>query len=581
MTELWENMECVPTLKGEIKKARASNYDLYSVLHEFIDNSLDAGADRVVIGIREYTEEGRIWIHKILVSDNAPLGIVDPRRIFSWTFERKRGSKETGEFGTGMKSASVNVADKLTVLTIRNGKDYVQAVADWHEMAAENIWAPKILTVNKEFLANYHPFPTGTTLLLENIRHDFLLQEKNVLEDLLEQMSWSYKYFLRENPNVSLTVQSSSTSYELSHSSSKMIYFFDHSLYTLESKVHLVKQHRSFKVFIQRDRPYWEQIEFVEKRKNGNNVLQAVEVAPWEKIYATLLFRSCTYYEEKKTTLPMSFGNVDVVRGHRVLVKNTSYRMSRSDPQVAFIRHEIFYENKSLNPMLGVQFNKINNGPIAEGSLKYALEYLQKSHEKELVRFEKTQLGRVVRQEKEEEDYLCLDHVVAPEPRQAIVVAKPIAIEQQKPKEAPFVLAPREITPVSPPKEEPPTMERRKHFSIETKLEVIKQQECRDCEFDFRLLDEILPIDYDHINGQPSNNSKENCQALSVVSHALKTRRPHLFEEYRKNPVQYIIKLLNCITSSKYFLDAYLKKQILINTETDLVHRNGLFYHRS
>lgn len=112
---------------------------------------------------------------------------------------------------------------------------------------------------------------------------------------------------------------------------------------------------------------------------------------------------------------------------------------------------------------------------------------------------------------------------------------------------------------------------------METKLEVIKQQECRDCEFDFRLLDDVLPIDYDHINGQPSNNSKENCQALSVVSHALKTRRPHIFEKHKQNPVKYIVELLNCITSSAYFIDAYVSNKIGIYDEKVLVLRKGLF----
>jgi hypothetical protein len=121
-------------------------------------------------------------------------------------------------------------------------------------------------------------------------------------------------------------------------------------------------------------------------------------------------------------------------------------------------------------------------------------------------------------------------------------------------------------------------VERRKHFSMETKLKVIQQQECRDCEFDFRLLDSVLPLDYDHINGHPSNNSKENCQALSVVSHALKTRRPQLFETYRQDPVRYIVQLLNCITSSKYFLDAYRKGQVRVHPDTNLAARDGLFF---
>lgn len=577
-----KQMDCVPTLRGEIKKARASNYDVYSVINEFVDNSLDAGATKVVVDLREYMEEGHSWINKILISDNAPLGVVDVRGIFSWTFERKRGKKEIGEFGTGLKSASVNIADKLTILTIRNGKDYLQAIADWHEMATENTWTPKILKINKEFLMNYHPFPTGTTIMLENIRQDFIQQQHNdsIVENLFEQLSWSYKYFLREHPHVSLVVKSPDVSYELSHQiqSSSMVYFFDHCLFSLESKVHVIKEHRSFLVFLQRDCPYWEQIEFVEKRKNGNHVLKAVQVAPFtEKIFTTLSFRSGTYYDPN-STLPLSYGNVDVIRNHRVLVKNTSYRMPRSDQAVAYIKHELFYDNKSLNNLMGVQFNKINNGHMANGSMKYALEYIQKQHEKELVRFEKTKLERIISRDKEEEEYFCL-----PEQEKNVVVEKQKQtneIKQQPYTVAPvpfFLSSPEETKITTIDKQKEDEQQRRKNFSMETKLEVIKQQECRDCEFDFRLLDDVLPIDYDHINGQPSNNSKENCQALSVVSHALKTRRPKIFEQHRQNPVRYIVELLNCITSSAYFIDAYVSNKIAINDEKVLVLRKGLF----
>lgn len=570
-------MDCAPTLKGEIKKARASNYDVYSVINEFVDNSLDAGATKVIIDIREYEEEGQYWVNKILISDNAPMGIMDVRNIFSWTFERKRGKKEIGEFGTGLKSASVNISDKLTILTIKNGKEHIQAVADWHEMMLDNTFAPKILKINKEFLRNYHPFSTGTTILLENIRHDFIQQQnQDLLENLYEQLSWSYKYFLRENPNISLTVKSSTTSYELSDQiqSPFMIYFFDNVPFIMESQIHIMKQHRSFHVFVQRDRPYWEQVEFVEKRKNGNNVLTSVEVAPWkDKIYATLLFKSCTYYTEN-TSIPMSFGNVDVIRNNRVLVKNTSYRMPRSDAPVAFIKHELFYENKALNNVLGVQFNKINNGYITNGNVKYALEYVQKLHEKELIKFEKNKLNRVIqREEKEEEDYFCLED--EEEKKKTTIVP---FINTKTPFE-PFVLlstVPCKTEKVEEEKQQQ-VERRRKNFSIETKLEIIKQQECRDSEFDFRLLDDILPIDYDHINGKSFNNSKENCQALSVISHALKTRKPFVFEKHCQHPISYIIELLNCITSSKYFIEAYLKNEITINSEKELLLRNGLF----
>jgi|GEM_PF-2701833 len=61
----------------------------------------------------------------------------------------------------------------------------------------------------------------------------------------------------------------------------------------------------------------------------------------------------------------------------------------------------------------------------------------------------------------------------------------------------------------------------RKSFSKSIKNQVLKNQDrnCMDCG---EKLDEI---DYDHIDGNSSNNSLENCQALCPNCHAKKTRK--------------------------------------------------------
>lgn len=108
---------CLPTLRGEIKKARVNNYDFSSGIFEFIDNAIDIGTTRIRIDLRARSGSGSL--HKILISDNMKSGI--PRdllkSIFSWTFERQRKSTDIGEYGTGFKTAAVNIADKLTILT--------------------------------------------------------------------------------------------------------------------------------------------------------------------------------------------------------------------------------------------------------------------------------------------------------------------------------------------------------------------------------------------------------------------------------------------------------------------------------
>lgn len=588
-------MECAPTVRGEIKKARASNYDLSSALNEFIDNSLDAGCGRILIDAREVIEDGQRFIHKILISDDSPNGISrsNLKEIFSWTFEREREKDEIGEFGTGFKSASVNLANKLTILTVDGGGKTIQAVADWHEMSVENRWIPRIMDVDRSFLESYHPFPTGTTLMLESIRHEFIQQQKgndSFLNRVYNDLSCAYKYYLKHHPSIRITIRGVFEGGQTSDRElpgSDRLFYFDNAPLILESRILVFKNTMSYEVFLQRDAvSYWEAIEFVEKRKNGNNILRASQAHPQKNktLLDTILFRSCTYFDENDASLVESRGVVDIIRHHRVLASGITYRSPRSDPHVAYIRHELVYGNKWLNALLGIQFNKSNDGNIPEGDMRYTLEYIQKLHEKEVIRFEKQKMGRVAVREREEDDYLDLNATPLPPPpaprpsssdivQPRVIVAEPPPIAERPPP------PPLRQQPPTPIQQQQPV--RRKNFTMETKLEVIKKQECRDVDFDFRLIDDVLPLDYDHKNGESSNNATENCQALSVISHALKTRRPQVFEGYRKNPRLYISKLLNCITSSKHFIESYKSGKIKIRNRDELNDRDGLFYENS
>jgi hypothetical protein len=61
----------------------------------------------------------------------------------------------------------------------------------------------------------------------------------------------------------------------------------------------------------------------------------------------------------------------------------------------------------------------------------------------------------------------------------------------------------------------------RRDFSEETKLEVLRKQDHR-CALCRRLLN---VVDYDHIDGDRSNNDISNCQAICPYCHAIKSRK--------------------------------------------------------
>ena len=72
-----------PTLTGEIRKARASNYNFSRAINEFIDNSLDTDATEILITIVNHKNRPE----SIKISDNSTNGISEDVlcKIFSWT----------------------------------------------------------------------------------------------------------------------------------------------------------------------------------------------------------------------------------------------------------------------------------------------------------------------------------------------------------------------------------------------------------------------------------------------------------------------------------------------------------------
>ena len=112
-----------PTLKGEIKKARASNYTWQRVISEFIDNSNDVliQSDQLekIIQIK-FQLDTNDNLYSISISDNSTDGIKD-HNVWNWTYERERDDEDCGEFGTGFKSGSVNIASELLVVTSNDG----------------------------------------------------------------------------------------------------------------------------------------------------------------------------------------------------------------------------------------------------------------------------------------------------------------------------------------------------------------------------------------------------------------------------------------------------------------------------
>lgn len=563
--------DCRPSLRGEMKKARHSGYDLTSSLFEFVDNARDTGCDEIRIDLREKVDgNGGRKIFKIMISDNSVQGI--PRHVlrsmFSWTYDRERSSDQIGEYGTGFKSASVNLGNRLCVYTLdASTGTYYRAIADWEEMEEMNIWDPLVEQIDYEKYRVYHPWDMGTSFVLESLRHEFFYHPRShpcIAQTLYEHIAYHYKYFLDASPLKNISVKgifengAPPTMRRLCRDEGLDNYsFFRKPIYMVESRVLVYLDQAGFyNYFVQRGGGRIEMVENVGTRKNGNTILKPVEVSIRILVNMRLIgeieFRSCVYYvppnpEILETTPLSSLGTIDIILNDRVVGRDLNLRKKRTDGFMDYVKHEVRILSKELSSILGIQYNKKSH--FADNELKHTLEHVQGAHEKMIVRQCNVNGSDVVEVETKTE-YSSIPHIETL-----------IDIPQEE--------------------EAPTTMEagggRRRNFTTQAKISILTAQECRDSEMDFLLKQDILPFDYDHISDR-TNNSEDNGQALSVILHAIKSRRPSAYEKILQNRTDYIVDLLNCITSSKIFREAYQEGKIRIESPSSLEIIKGIFY---
>lgn len=554
-----------PTVRGEIKRARAGNYDVVSCVCEFVDNAFDTGATRIRVDIRPKMGFG--LPHKIVISDNSVHGIHDMKGIFSWTFERKRETTDIGEYGAGFKTAAVNMGEKLTVLTIDESRQYArQAIADWQDMSSENRWEPEVFDVSPEYFQKNHPYSRGSSFIVENLRNEIFSSSEHhqslnttLLHKIYEDLTYIYRYVLQRNMECDVTVRGQWSDEHGSPIFEKSVR--EHPLFqkehepfeqtdalVLTTRIRVYQDKMSFyRVLFEKSSDKWQDVECVEKRKNGNHHLRSHDVSlhlfDSMRLVDTLVFQTSCHTNPVTSSVCMSLyptSTLDIIRQGRVTGRDIVLRPHRSDASLSFMKHEVWYTSYELNPLLGVQYNKQNHGVRCENDVYYTMEYIQHCHEREYSKKERVQAPSLGVQ--------TVDHGVE----------TPVPVSSQN------------------------GTRHRKHFTPNTKLCVLSRQECRDSVFDMVLKDNVLLSEYDHKDGDASHNTDTNCQVLSVMTHALKTRRCEDFQkicESDENKETFLVNLLNCISRSQYVVKAWTSGRLKIREpcqQIDIVQK-GLF----
>lgn len=149
---------------------RGLDYSFESAIADIVDNSIQAEADLVEITIAPDASY-------VMISDNG-VGMDDKTHLQSMVIAsetRDYSNNDLGKFGTGMKSASLSMADKLTVITrTSNFASPTIRSLDLEHIAQTNDWNRLVLRSDlinlNEFLLNAIPRSSGTCVIWERLR---------------------------------------------------------------------------------------------------------------------------------------------------------------------------------------------------------------------------------------------------------------------------------------------------------------------------------------------------------------------------------------------------------------------------
>jgi len=397
-----------PSLRGEIKKARASNYTWLRALCEFIDNSLDAlckhnqGLYRIYIKFITDTNDKLVSIH---ISDNCEIGISD-NNVWNWTYERNREDKDNGEYGTGFKAGSVNISSNLKLFTNDKGI-YRLADADWDDMSLENRWTPVFSELTEEQFKKYHSFDTGTTFVLKNLHTTTIpANNKFIISELCKHIKITYKYSFHNYHNLQMKVNN---------------HVIDHMVTPNPIKgrkiAPLEEIPKSYILVYKNSDNEYEPIVFHEgvyhkmnikngvnrRCQNGNlniNAMrgdlhgaQQVDSSTYEnestyelidviKFMSRDIYHLCNKWFMNERTLDCPYGYIDMIRKNRTLSNNSCTALNnRGDSWACHIYHELIYQNRLLDTPLGIQFNKNNDSRIQSEEIEACILWCQRLHE--------------------------------------------------------------------------------------------------------------------------------------------------------------------------------------------------------
>ena len=139
--------ELIPSASRLIHSLRDLGYEFTSAIADLVDNSIEAGANKVDIQIQ--FNGGDSWVR---ISDNGSgMSAICLKEAMRYGSSRAYGDDDLGKFGLGLKTASMSQCRVLTVSSKPGGSGPLKSFSwDLDHVAQTNEWA--VLTVIKSDL---------------------------------------------------------------------------------------------------------------------------------------------------------------------------------------------------------------------------------------------------------------------------------------------------------------------------------------------------------------------------------------------------------------------------------------------
>ena len=159
----------IPSARRLMTSLRDIGYDLPAAVADLVDNSLDAGATRVDIDLRAS------WRGAFLrIADNGS-GMSERRldEAMRYGSNRSYGDQDLGNFGLGLKTASLSQCRQLTVAT-RSGASCPIRVRRWDldQVELDDAWIlqrPRVRDCREELTGPLRKRSTGTVVMWEKL----------------------------------------------------------------------------------------------------------------------------------------------------------------------------------------------------------------------------------------------------------------------------------------------------------------------------------------------------------------------------------------------------------------------------